>query len=472
MENVQAAIEARAVGLRTSSGQTAIRDISLTVAPGELVAITSGAGPGRTALLGALSGRLEPTSGTVARGPREQGQPASGSGYVTDDDLTYRVLPLARALRYSAGLRAVRDPDRAVAGALAEAGLASRAGVAFGRLDPGERRRAAVAAALLSRPSLLFLDEPTAGLGPAPAAELLRLLRRVAGSGVTVVLTTGSPLDVARCDKVAVLATGGDLAFFGLPEEAQGYFGADSLEEIYQRLAGLGDPAEAWSRRFFQLSRARPGSVPVPAAPQAAPAGLMADVAGPLSAGRPEPAGARALDGPPRAAEPGPAVTVVPAARPPGLVALLPVLIRRDAEVLARDRRTQGVLAGLPVLAALVCCLLLAAGALDGPVAVTLAWVVLGGLAAGLAYQLTDRSTERGLLRGERVSGLRPVAFILAKTAVLLPLLALADALILAVPEIAGRLRDGFGPAYLAAGCASLAGLACAFTVTVWPARR
>jgi hypothetical protein len=115
----------------------------------------------------------------------------------------------------------------------------------------------------------------------------------------------------------------------------------------------------------------------------------MADVAGPLSAGRPEPAGARAMDGPPRAAEPGPAVTVVPAARPPGLAAQLTVLIRRDAEVLARDRRT-----------------------------------------------------ERGLLRGERASGLRPVAFVLAKTAVLLPLLALADALILAVPEIAGWLRD------------------------------
>ena len=224
MENVQAAIEARGVSLRTRAGQIAIRDISLTVAPGELVAVTSGARPGRTALLDALAGWRRPASGTVAHGLGADGPRAAGSGYVAADDLTYPVLPLARALRYSARLRTVRDPDRAVAEALAEAGLAARGGVAFGRLDPGERRRAAVAAALLSRPSLLFLDEPAAGLDPAQAAELLRLLRRLAGRGLTVVLTTGSPLDVAHCDKVAVLATGGDLAFFGVPEAAQAYF--------------------------------------------------------------------------------------------------------------------------------------------------------------------------------------------------------------------------------------------------------
>jgi len=96
---------------------------------------------------------------------------------------------------------------------------------------------------------------------------VLRLLRRLADDGITVVLTTSSPLDAARCDKVAVLAAGGHLAFYGTPAAALGYFGADSLEEIFERLAGLGDPAAAWSRRFFQFSRTRGGFTVPPAAP-------------------------------------------------------------------------------------------------------------------------------------------------------------------------------------------------------------
>ena len=120
-----------------------------------------------------------------------------------------------------------------------------------GELTGGERKRAAIAAELLAKPRLLFLEEPTTGLDPARGRELMRFLRDLCDEGMTVVLTTQNTLDADRCDKVAVLATGGHLAFFGTPAAACEYFGADSLDEIYERLAGLGDPAAAWSRRFF-----------------------------------------------------------------------------------------------------------------------------------------------------------------------------------------------------------------------------
>ena len=106
----------------------------------------------------------------------------------------------------------------------------------------------------------------------------------------------------------------------------------------------------------------------------------------------------------------------------------------------------QAILAGAPVAVLLAFCVLLGAGALDGPAAVTLAWAVLGGLAAGLAYELPARGAEAGVLRRERFAGLSTAVFVLAKAAVLLPVLALADALILAVPAIeppAGRVRPG-----------------------------
>jgi ABC-type multidrug transport system ATPase subunit len=499
MGSVQAAIEARAVTYRTRAGEVTVRDVSLTVGQGELVAIIGGSGSGKATLLDSMSGLCPPTSGTILRhipgAAPQAGGPRSGQiGYVPRGDTIHPVLPLASALRYTVALRGAHASPEAVEYALGLVGLSAGASVPFGTLDPGERKRAAIAAELLAGREQLFLDEPMAGLDPAQATETLRLLRRLSRSGMTVLLTTSSPLDAARCDKVAVLATGGHLAFFGTPAAARGYFGADSLEEIYERLAGLGDPAAAWSRRFFHFSRTRAGFTQVPTTPRApGPAVLVPDAAGPHSAGRPAlgfPGATGSLD---EAAagddadveeQEAPFAVAVAAANAPGPrapgsgggplrpVRQLSVLIRRNAEVLAHARRTQVILAIAPVAVLLAFCALLGAGALDGPAAVTLAWAVLGGLAAGLAYELPDSGTDAGVLRGESFSGLGRAMFVLSKAAVLLPVLAIADGLILAVPAIAGRLQAGFGAAYLAVLIASVVGLAAALAVPVLSSRR
>jgi ABC-type multidrug transport system ATPase subunit len=496
---VQAAIEARAVTYRTRAGEVTVRDVSLTVGQGELVAIIGGSGSGKATLLNSMCGLRPPTSGTILRhvpgDERQAADPPSWRiGYVPRGDTIHPVLPLARALRYTVALRGVHASPEGVEYALALVGLTAEATVPFGTLDPGERKRAAIAAELLAGRWQLFLDEPTAGLDPAQATETLRLLRRLSRGGITVLLTTSSPLDAARCDKVAVLATGGHLAFFGTPAAARGYFGADSLEEIYERLAGLGDPAAAWSRRFFHFSRTRAGFTQVPTTPRApGPAILLPDAAGPHSAGRPGlafPGGTGARDevGDDAGVEEGedarPFAVAAAAANASGRhapgssggalrpVRQLSVLIRRNAEVLARARRTQVILGIAPIVVLVAFCALLGAGALDGPAAVTLAWAVLGGLAAGLAYELPESGTESGVLRGESFSGLSRAVFVLSKAAVLLPVLAIADALILAVPELAGRLQAGFGAAYLAVLIASAVGLAAALAVPVVSARR
>jgi ABC-type multidrug transport system ATPase subunit len=493
MDIVQAAIEARAVVCRTRAGEVTVRDVSLTVGQGELAAILGSSGSGKATLLRAMSGLRVPASGTVLRHVDDDGRPAGGPpsgqvGYIPSGDTMHPVLPLARALRYTAKLRGVHYSNAAAERALGLVGLAAKANTPVGVLDPGERKRAAVAAELLAGPAQLFLDEPTAGLDPAQATEVLRLLRRLARGGMTVLLTTSSPVDAARCDKVAVLAAGGHLAFYGTPAAARGYFGADSLEEIYERLVGLGDPAAAWSRRFFHFSRTRIGFTLAPTTPRApGPAILVPDAAGPHSAGRP----GVVFIGAPAAGDgtgdeedettfaTSPAALRFPDGQAPGAaggplrpVSQLPVLIRRDVEVIARARRTQAILASVPVVILLAFCVLLGVGALDGPAVVTLAWAVFGGLAAGLAYELPARGSEAGALRGEIFSGLSTGAFALAKAAVLLPVLTVADVLVLAVPAIAGRLPGGFGPAYLAVVISSAVGLAAALAVAVRAARR
>ena len=479
MVTVQAAIEVRAIGQRArSSEEVTLRDVSLTVGHGELVAIIGGSGSGKTTLLDAMSGLRPPSSGTVTRSTGWSAHAGRCVGYIPNADTIHPVLSLDRVLQYTAALRGAGDANGAADGVLRAVDLAGRAAARVGELDAGQRKRAAIAVELLAEPSQLFLEEPTIGLDPAQGTEVMRRLRRLCESGVTVVLTTQNPLDAARCDKVAVLATGGHLAFFGTPDAACDYFAADSLDEIYERLAGLGDPAAAWSRRFPQFSRTILGFSPSPTIPPPGPARLVPDMAGPHSAGRAstgprtdlldeglseadldaglDPALDADLDVELGGAEPVRAAAA--AGSPVGPAArrvIRPfrqwsVLTRRNVEVLVRSRPMLAALAGAPAAVLLAFLVLLGLGAFDPARPGASFWAVFGGFFVGLAYGLPQIRPELGTLRAERFCGLSPGAYVLAKSAVLAPLLAVADAVILLVPGLAGRLHDGgYGPVFV-----------------------
>src|ERR1700722_17497108 len=180
MGSVQAAIEGRAVTSRPRAGAVTVRNVSLTVGQSELVAIIGGSGSGKATLLNSMSGLCPPTSGTIFRhvpgDARQAGGARSGqAGFVPRGATIYPVLPLARALRYTVALRGVHATPEAVEYALGMVGLTAEAAVPCGSLDPGDRKRAAIAAELLAGRRQLFLDEPTAGLDPAQAPETVPL---------------------------------------------------------------------------------------------------------------------------------------------------------------------------------------------------------------------------------------------------------------------------------------------------------
>jgi ABC-type multidrug transport system ATPase subunit/ABC-type multidrug transport system permease subunit len=471
-DNTSVAVEVRAIGQRTRSGQALLRDVSLDVTHGELVAITGASCSGNTALLDAMSGLRAPSCGAVHRF-------RGNVGYVPQGDAIHAGLPLARALRYTASLRQIGAPGRAdgaVGEVLTVLDLSGRSLVPAGDLSGGERKRASIAAELLATPRLVFLDEPTSGLDPARSAELMRTLRRLCDDGTTVVLTTHNPLDADRCDKIAVLASGGHLAFFGSPAAARDYFGADSLDEIYERLAGLGDPAKAWSRRFFPLSRTASGVSPPPGIPQAGPPVLLPDSAGPLSAGPvttdldaadllDRDVGAAGLDAADLPAAGVGAADVVaggqgavepPVADPGGAgadraspVRQWRVLTRRNADICVRGKRAWSILAGPPLAVLLLCLVLFRPGTFNsansGPQSAVLIafWVAFGAFFFGLTYGLPQICGELGVLRRERFAGLTAGSYVLAKVAVLVPLLAVADALFLVLLRVFGRLPAG-----------------------------
>ena len=397
-----------------------LQEMSLSVEPGELVAIAGGSGAGKTTLLEILAGLQPPSVGQVRhdgvlRGARVRAE--SRIGYVPQDDIIHLEMPLRRTLRYAARLRlpagtSAAEADRVVEETMHDLDLADRAEVPVRALSGGQRKRASIAVELLTRPRLFFLDEPTSGLDPSTAADVMRLLRRLSQRGVTVVLTTHEPAGIDRCDRVVFLARDGHLAFTGSPAEARRYFGAHDLDEVYDRLAGEHTP-QIWAKRFAD-SRGEPAN------PETQPA-----VARPsIPANRSDRSDIKRT----------------------GVVRQWWLLTRRNVDVLVRNRLTLAVLLGSPVLVTAMMATLFKRGAFDphsaadlGPAQIVF-WIAFAGFFFGLTYGLLQIVGEMAVFRRERLAGLSVGAYVASKVTALLPVLAGVSAVLLGVLRVLGRL--------------------------------
>jgi ABC-type multidrug transport system ATPase subunit/pSer/pThr/pTyr-binding forkhead associated (FHA) protein len=270
-------------------GLRILQDVSLSIYPQEFVAIVGASGSGKSTLLNALCGFRPANAGTVLFNGIDLyhnfAAYRNDLGYVPQDDIIHRELPVRRALDYAARLRMPGDTSAAerlqrVEEVLEDLDLRACAERAVRQLSGGQRKRVSIGVELLTRPSLFFLDEATSGLDPGTESQMMKLLRRLADQGRTVALVTHATKNVMTCDKVVFMARGGHLAYYGPPEEALRYFGVGDFDEIYGRLE-QGDPKE-WGSRF-RVSRiyrenveARLAEVSPPAGGGAVPAAVPA----------------------------------------------------------------------------------------------------------------------------------------------------------------------------------------------------
>ncbi len=385
---------------------TLLDDVSFTLTAGQLVAIVGPSGAGKTTLLEAIAGIVPASSGSVRFDGVDVhanlGAFRSRLGYVPQDDIIHADLPLVRTLRYAARLRlpsstTAAEVDDAVHDALAAVGLTGHADVRVGSLSGGQRKRASIAVELLTDPHVFFLDEPTSGLDPVTSAELIARLRQLADRSATVVFTTHSVDDLTLCDRIVFMTRGGRVGFVGTVDEALAHFDADSVPELYRRLADL-DGTTAMAGTAV--------AAPAPDAAHRDP--IRRPVAGGFTQWG--------------------------------------VLTRRTFEILVRNRLTLGILVGSPALVVAMFALLFRPGAFDfqdpSPSSMVMIgfWVVFAAFFFGLTYGLLQICTERTILRRERLVGLQPGAYVASKVTILVPFLLLVVVAMLGVLRLLDRL--------------------------------
>ncbi len=243
-----------------------LRGVSLSVERGEILGLLGPNGAGKSTLFAILAGLLRPEAGRfeldgrpIPAGAREL---RARAGIVFQEPGLDGKLTAEENLRLAAALHCVpRAEARArVAALLAEAGLAGRAREPVERLSGGLRRRLELARALVHRPELLVMDEPTNGLDARAFRafwEGIEALRR--SEGLTVILTTHRPDEAERCDRTAILAQGRIVACEP-PDALRARVSGDLVSVEADRPEEI---ARALSDRLGLVARLRPDGVTV-----------------------------------------------------------------------------------------------------------------------------------------------------------------------------------------------------------------
>jgi ABC-2 type transport system ATP-binding protein len=228
------AIEVR--DLVVDRGRRRVLDgISCTVRRGAVAGLLGPSGSGKTTLIRAVVGVQVIRSGTVT----VLGQPAGTAalrrsvGYLTQAPSVYVDLTVRENARYFAALYGLphADADRAVL----DVGLGSAAGQLVGNLSGGQRSRASLACAMLSKPELLVLDEPTVGQDPVLRADLWQQFHELADAGATLLVSSHVMDEAGRCDQL-LLIRDGQLIGDDTPDAIRAAAGTADLEEAFLRL--------------------------------------------------------------------------------------------------------------------------------------------------------------------------------------------------------------------------------------------
>ncbi|WP_235614512.1 ABC transporter ATP-binding protein [Streptomyces ambofaciens] len=270
-----------AYGLQVARGtQPVLRNVSFTVPRGCIVGLLGPSGCGKTTLLRCVVGVQEPSAGHVqVLGHAAGAWPLrTRVGYVTQAPSVYADLTVLENLRYFAaalGMRGWRRED-AVVRVVKEVDLAAYADQPVSRLSGGQYSRVSLAVALLNRPDLLVMDEPTVGLDPMVRRELWLVFQRLAEEGTTLLVSSHVMDEADRCDRLLLMRSGRLLASADRGSLLE-HTGCDAVEEAFLYLVRAAAAAEARARQHDAVDGLSPHLLGQPGAPDAERAFFAAD---------------------------------------------------------------------------------------------------------------------------------------------------------------------------------------------------
>jgi ABC-2 type transport system ATP-binding protein len=224
-------------GVSKSFGQLkALDGVTLRVRKGEIYGLLGPNGAGKTTLIRLICGLLEAQSGTVDVLGRRMPQVAvlRHIGYMTQQAALYPALSVEENLHFFAAINGAED---GVKEALELVQLFDRRRSVVQTLSGGMRQRCSLACALVHRPDLLLLDEPTVGVDPQLRVQFWESFRQMAANGTTMIVSSHVMDEADRCQRLGLIQYGRLLAE-GTPAEIRAMGGSQNLEEAFLALAG------------------------------------------------------------------------------------------------------------------------------------------------------------------------------------------------------------------------------------------
>jgi len=229
-------------GLRKTFGEfVAVEGLDMAIHRGEVFGLLGPNGSGKTTTIRMLCGLLEPSAGSATvvgyDVRREAEQIRRRIGYMSQRFGLYDDLSVVENLTFYAtiyGLHGAARRER-IAELVAELGLRERTRQLAGTLSGGWKQRLALACATAHRPSMLFLDEPTAGVDPASRRIFWQKIYALAAQGTTILVTTHYMDEAVRCQRLAFLSRGRLIAVGTVPEVLE-HFHQPTIEDVFIEL--------------------------------------------------------------------------------------------------------------------------------------------------------------------------------------------------------------------------------------------
>ena len=393
-----------------------------------MMAVIGPAGAGKSTLLNALTGKRPANTGSVFYDFRDlyenYDELRQRIGLVPQESVTHDQLTAKTALGYQAELRFPPDTgeqerNQRVGEVLDELSMTQHAETRIDRLSGGQKKRVNIGMELLTRPTLLFLDEPTSPLDPHLKRDMFRQMRAMAdkgaekGQSVIVITHDVESKLIDQCDRLIVLQPGGKMAYFGPPADGLRYFGREDWADVFQAFA---DEPE---RDFAVEYRASPEFVKYVATPISVRQQR-------LDAGRPE---------------------GEEAARPKQRSSFNQVftMARRYRRVMQADRVFIATTILMPILlGALVRATPTHFGLVDSsPSGLNVSAIqmvmilVMSSVLAGTALSIREFIKERDIYERERMAGLSATAYLFSKV-IVLSLIAIGQSALVTVVGLAG----------------------------------